>query len=325
MNAPWTGGSESGSDRPSVDGDFTIPAAVGPIHISFPFEHDSHQPSVDSFIFDPGLAILAGYYHYAPDSTQNNSRLESFFIEQEFEQAADYFDGLALDTAYDQLTYAPDYVGSLLLSEAILVGESNPVSSGNGLVRWTRTYCRMPGLTGDIGYFSRNEYEQVPFTFPGITATTAFQLTIESSLRKKYGDAFVLGDGSDPLSTCVNARVQYDYFLVPVGGFSPNREDNTLPNYQHSPFQVWGLSGKNITENVTDPPFFAEGTWNDLSNNPVAVPFTCTNPPKTDQEDGTIGYLTAIDNGWEICVRASDIKQWRGNIFVRVTWFAAAQ
>lgn len=333
--APWTGGSSPGADRPSVDGNFAFAHAISQPEISFPFDSDSHAPTVNSFTFDPDLQ---SYVSNNPDLSQNNSRTDCFLIEQTFEIAGDYFEPLALDTFYDSAQYAPDYAGSLSIGEAILITESNPRDAGNGLVRWTRTYCRIPGVNFNVGgVFSRNAYESDCFSFPSIGATTFYApvFNLDGVFPIPSVGQFSLSDGRLATTAEVTVRVQRDYFLVAEGSFSPDFADPVSPFFIFQKFKVYGTNivggdpAPNIWQEmdiVLDATEVDPDAWQDITGTSASAPYTTTTPPKNfDAVTGEYGYLDAVFNNWEIVVRQSCIRPWRGNIYERTTYFASAQ
>ncbi len=309
MNAPWTGGQSPGAQRFSVDGDHTIAGPDAQPRISFPFDGDSHAPTVDCVTFVPSVpnGTQGIYGTLPPDPAQTNACGDTFIIEQEFTIAGDYFEPLAMNTPYDA-SYAPDYVGNIDLNLAILVAESPTTDIGNGIVRWTRTYAVIPP--------PRNDYETMPFTFPGIANTLNWQ-------NDEDFTGFVeLSDGRPPIAKTVAVRVQHDFFVIPDGGaFSPDFGDPSSPFYIIPEFIVFGNFTWQQMQTVADAYENAAGDWTGLNGDPASAPFNETSPPKSS--DVITGYLDMI--GLEICVKQSEIRRWRGNIYERTTVFAMAQ
>lgn len=330
MSSPYSGGQFPGQVIFAVDGDHTVAAAIGPPKISFPFEGDSHAPNVYQVV--RVLATNQSGYKYAFEylgANQDNVCGENFIIEQDFQVAADFFSPLPLNTPYDQFSYAPDYQGNLILALAILVGESPTSEAGAGLVRFTRTYSVIP--------WPRSTYESHNFSFPAtapvsVGVPNAFDI---NQLPVGFDVTILLG-GSRQIDTEIVVRVERSFFVLSNGGggfpapFSPEFNDPTSPWFIYRKFRVfygtfvnevgqvfgrdWEISFENVDGSAFDPTTQPHNT----------IPPLITGDAGNDADSGE-GYLNMIAAGAEICVRESQIRPWRGNIYEKITLWAAAQ
>src|SRR5260221_1073690 len=187
----YLGGRFVGDDLFFVDGDQSFAEPVGIPRISFPMEGDSKNAVAAQAHVLKNLDNADTDYSPRPTVVADYANKTCFLIEQEFKCAADWFESLPLNTFYDP-SFAHDYAGSLDLGSAILIAEGPQQDMGGGFVKWTRTYCYMK--FDAHGFYVRNDYESIPFTFPGIS--------------NAVGQAF-----RQPFSTEVNARVERDYFI----------------------------------------------------------------------------------------------------------------
>jgi hypothetical protein len=196
MNAPWTGGQGGGGGRTYVDGSQASAQAVNQPEITLPMDGDSFDSTASHVAV---LAATGDDYEVDTPNPAGNVSASCFIIEQQFEIAGDYFSPLGLDSYYDQAQYAPDYVGSLTLSGARLVGESTPRDIGNGKVRWTRTYAYME-FDGN-GNYIRNEPESIPFSFPALGADTGtgtpFSPEFNQEVACRTEHVYFIFDGSN--------------------------------------------------------------------------------------------------------------------------------
>lgn len=326
MPSPYSGGNFPGSQVFAVDGDHTVAQPIGVPRISFPFEGDSHAPSVNQVVLTEASNQSGFKYdiQYLGGGESNFNR-QSFIIEQDFQVAADFFSPLYLNTLYDTVSYAPNYVGSLFLAVAVLVGESPTQEIGNGMVRWTRTYASIP--------WPRNSYESHTFTFP---ATAPASIGIPAHVLDLPGfDNQVLLGGSHEFTTDVVVRVERQYFMLNNTGavpdtFSPDIFDPSSPFYIQRKFHVFygtlinevgsvfASDFKVNFENVNNTPF------NTASQPSNTIPPLLTADAGNDADSG-VGYVNMIAAGAEICVRESQFRPWRGNIYEKITLWSRAQ
>lgn len=325
-NAPLTGGSAPGADRYYVDGDQTVARPCGPPVITFPFEGDSFNSAANVITLQPATNPT-GYKYVAlpPAADQEHVCGESFVIEQDFQIAADFFEPLALNSFYSMSESAPDYQGTLLLFDAVLVHESSPKDVDGGMVRWTRTYAVVPP--------TRNTYDAFQFTFPGYAPTIVGSPKVDLPFLHLPAMAVELNDGAIPRTVDVVARCEHRFFLVPngndSGSITPDQNDQDSMFYVVPQFKVFYRNRYNEMPNAYDFDWVNNVVigFQDLSGADSDAPAKNTIPPKTsdnpvNDDDSGVGFLDMIQPGNEVCVKASQFRQWRGNIWEKITLFA---
>lgn len=325
MPTPYAGGQFPGSKIFAVDSDHTIAAACSVPRISFPFEGDSHASANPIVVLNNAAnASTFKYGLQTPSSAFSNQYLNAFILEQDFMMAADFYGAISLNTPYDP-AYAPFYDGNLALGIAYLIAEGPTTDAGGGLVRWTRTYATIPP--------PRNSYETFTFTFPGTMPNAFGEVgldTVGTAIPPK-----VL-TGSPPITVDVLARVEHIYFMLDNSGltaFSPDFLDPSSPFYVVPKFKVFFQTKNNEVEYAYNGDFKSLVTWLDASGHPIApasLPMSNTIPPLitgdvSNDADSGVGYVNMIAAGAEVCVRASQIRPWRGNIYEKITLWARAQ
>lgn len=316
----YAGGTWPGEKVFFVDSDFTVPRPVGPPKITFPFEGDSHAPTAQHAILIQGTNPTGFKYDFEdPDPDQTNGCAESYILEQKFRVAAQWFSPLPLDTPYDFDSYFFGFSGTLTrLGELILVGESPTVEVDGGLLEWTRTYATIPR--------PRNIYESFTFTFPGIDPGL-----VGDNSNDNYSDIDQLKrlySAGGPATYDVTVRVEHVFILVPGGqAISPHHFDRTSPFYIEPTFKPFFGTLVNKIDYVYDAEFASLVDWKDRTGAPENAPGQNTIPPSTNDvnNDADSGKSYADMLGVvEVCVRSTQIRPWRGNIYERITLWAIA-
>ncbi len=297
----------------------------GQARITFPFEGDSHAPTVQIAWLVHATNVTARKYQlFDPDPIQTNSCGDSFIIEQDFQQFKDFFSPLPIGTLYN-FAFWPDYAGTLPIGTAMLISESPTQDLGAGQVRWTRTYATLP--------LPRNTYESFVFTFPGLFPTVAAQTTDQLIAQIESG---VVSDGSPSVTAEIIARVEHIFFhLDPGGSYSPNYTDPSRTDYIVPQFRVFYNTFSNEQPNCYGSSYTGNLTFTKTSDgSPGTRPMKNTIPPVNDTDnegDSGIPYANpanpagALLGTAEICVKQSIIRPWRGNIYEKITLFALAQ
>src|ERR1044071_9225080 len=238
-----------------------------------------------------------------------------------------------LNTPHPSAGMNPDY------SSFVLVAESERRDMGGGLVRWTRTYARLPDSYSDFETFS--------YTFIG-TNTVVDGVTITRA----------------PTPWVVTTRLQHDFFLVGTGGtyttagaipakirmhyvyqqLFPNPGGATYGGVNYEVAYVLPITGgytwptseqynlmisdalvnrwnSTVTEIILE-------TTNTLAGSPIPTSGLMAGIIKTAQlrtavlDNGSGGNSTM---GGQIPIEDSKLIRWQGNIWERVTRYALAQ
>lgn len=121
-----------------------------------------------------------------------------YVFRQDFMQFRANVTALALGTAHPSSGQTPDY------STWMLVAEGDKLDVGAGVVRWTRTYAKVPA--------THNEWESYVYDFIGTSPTG-----LNSSA----------GFGRLRFSARVTSRLQHDYFFV-----NPSLSNDAAPIYK---------------------------------------------------------------------------------------------
>lgn len=303
------------------DGNLSSAAPCGQARISFPFEGDSHAPvNQIAWLVNGTNPTGLKYQLFPPDPNQTNSNESAFILEQDFQQSKDSFSPLPIGTPYDNLTFWPDYAGTLNLLDLVLISESPTTDLTGAQVQWTRTYATIPP--------PRNTYENFAFTFPGVQPSKlGIQTNTDLANVPGLGNLFSSGG---PIQTEVLARVEHIYFQLIPGSYSPNYVDPSQADYIIPTFRVFFNEFYNEQsylfnsdrQNNTDWINVADGTT-------TTAPSKNTIPPASDavgnDADSGLPYIGGLLHVAEICVKQSVIRPWRGNIYEKITLFALAQ
>lgn len=279
------------------------------------------------------VATVHGPKRWLRPFPESNAQIQ---FEQEYKQLFDYFEPLQLDTPHD------DYPDFYLVAEGPLSGE------GGGVVKWTRTYSKIPE--------SRQLYGSYAWTIPGIgtqtthtqrdissSSTTGGMLTITASgsVGASAGDSVLVSytfhetsTGYDypraRLMTCVTgtsgSTVKVAAIMEPGGSVTLNTVVKAEPGRDPETLEVWSklqvdyfLPG--VTANVSttaDIPIINQLEIYDNTARKTAS-FTSTTSPTL------AAWRAQIAAGELVCVVQSSIKPWIGNIYERSTRYCRAQ
>jgi hypothetical protein len=175
-----------------------------------------------------------------------------------------------------------------------LVNESERRDIGGELVQWTRTYSRIPK--------QRNEYESFTYTFPGFGITWGTQFFLPWAGAPTLGTIPVVVDpGRIPITLRVTSRLQHDFFLV--GATGQYAAPNAIPVIAAQRYVHGSAFGANAGGDVPDRILWNATNW--------------TVPTIAD-------FKALIAAGAEIVAEDSDLRRWRGNIYLRVTRYIKA-
>ena len=236
-----------------------------------------------------------------------------------------------LNTPHPSAGMNPDY------SSFVLVAESERRDMGGGMVRWTRTYARVPD--------SYSDFE--PFSYPFIGTNTLSGVVVITRITTPW---------------VVSTRLQHDFFLVGAG--QTYTTAGAIPSIlrmhyvQQLTYGGATYGGVSMETPLLQPVGSATPTWptSDQYNKMIAdalanhwnatvsvVVLEVDNtlaggpPPTTGHMAGIIKTAqlgTAILDtgsggnstmGGQIPVEDSRLTRWAGNIWERITRFALAQ
>ena len=245
---------------------------------------------------------------------------DEFVLVQDFVQLRANVGEPALGTAHPSSGQTPDY------SNYMLVKEGPKQDMGGGLVKWSRTYARIP--------FSWDSWESYSYTYPG---------------SSPYGAISSMGIGRFPLTLPVVARVRHDYFAVAgSAGTSTYSSAGSIPYIRATAFCAqWTVSEGTAagsyggwdyrTQYLSDDYSFYTTVGNLMPSIPSASTYesmihdaqvngwnstitvevlTTAVPPQIDGSSVWGGQLVAED---------SRLTQWLGPIFERQTRYVLAQ
>lgn len=174
-----------------------------------------------------------------------------------------------------------------------LVAETDVQDIGGGLVKWKKTYARVPA--------KRSEYESFVYTFPG------YATKVGSTIQTPFGLLTTLlptmtDPGRIPQARTVQSRLEFEYFLVGTNGTIQSASAIPVVRAQR---YVYGSA-------------FGLLTGRDIPDRILLHDATLCTPDVTTYQ----GWVTA---GTEIVAEDSVIRRWRGNIYERVTRYVVAQ
>jgi hypothetical protein len=204
-----------------------------------------------------------------------------------------YFESLALNTAHPSAGLDPDY------SDYLLVAEGPRQDMGGGVVKWTRTYAKVPD--------SHDEFESYSYAFIGFAGVFAAGVTSGS---------LVLTTGRPRTARIVNSRIHHDYFLTGPGGIYATAGD--IPKITATHYYAGGL-----LPNTYDIEFISDALG--------LIP--ATNPSRTTYNGwvtnaATYGWAAGIvpsgTNPGQLIVEDSRLTRWMGGIYERQSRFVLA-
>jgi len=213
---------------------------------------------------------------------------------QDFMQFRADFEPTPLNTPHDSEGQVPDY------SDFFLVAEGPKQDVKGGIIKWTRTYARVPA--------SYDEYESYGYGFIGFAG-----LWISGNIGNANP---VVVTGRPKQTRVVTSRVRHDFFKVgPSGTYGSAGEIQTLRAQQ---YLTTGLTSID-TEYIQD----------------VIGPFPATNPSRTVYNgwmanaaakgwlSDWVGKVGAVSPG-QFVAEDARISRWRGNVWLRQTRYVLA-
>lgn len=256
-------------------------------------------------------------------------------FQQDWQQFEDNFVPLTLDTPSDDF------------SDAYLVGESELSALGGGVVKWTRTYARIPA--------SRQVFEGYSWLIPGIGTGAIFAAQGISSATNAAGvttldcagdTTAAIGDSVSISYTFVDGvtGTQYGRNVIrtvlsgggatlgvsiisePGGTISYNSARKIEPGRPAEALEVgsslqfdYYLPGVSVgVATPFDIPVIGELQIYDGDGIKVNVFAADTVPTITE-------WRASIAAGEKVCVVASIVRRWQGNIFERSTRYCIAR
>lgn len=207
-----------------------------------------------------------------------------YLLKQDFVVLASSFAPLALNTAHpDDATF-------------ILADEGPREDFGNGAVKWTRTYAKIPDQRLEPSSFA---YDFIGYLGQLISAGLLATVSLPDFVVANYV-------GRSRQNWSVPAKLQFDYFLLD-GVTLVNPSD--IPLIQRTLY--FGADGQTITDFL----------W----NNP---PYTVASSPSRSAYEGYIASDKPISDGgtdtFSLVAEASRLQRWHGNIFERATLYIKA-
>lgn len=209
-----------------------------------------------------------------------------YLLEQQFVIFAENFSPLALNTPHpDDATF-------------ILVSESPLEDFGNGAVKWTRIYAKLPS--------QRIEASSYGYDFIGYLG----QIFSAGMLATTDLSDFVVANylGRARKLEVVPAKLQFDYYLLDGVTLI---DSGDVPLIQRTVY----LGEDNSTE--------MDFIW----NGPPAYDSAST-PSRTDYEAMIAADLPVAEGGtnsFSLVAEASRLTRWKGNIFERATLYIKAR
>jgi hypothetical protein len=279
------------------------------------------------------IATINGPKRWLRPFPETNAQIQ---FEQEYLQLESYFTPEPLDTPH------PDYPDYYLVAESQLTG------AGGGIVKWTRTYSRIPS--------SRTIYESYAWTVPGIgsqtvhtqrdvssssTSGNVLTITASGSVGASAGDSVSVSytfhessTGYDyprsRLLTCLTgtsgSTVKVAAIMEPGGTVTLNTVVKAEPGRDPETIEVWsklqldyflpGVSA-NIASSESIPILKQLEIYDNTARKTTS--FTATTTPTLAE------WRSQIAAGDLVCVVQSTIKPWAGNIYERATRYCRAQ
>jgi hypothetical protein len=256
-------------------------------------------------------------------------------FEQDYQQFEDDFTPLPLDTPHDTI------------KDAYLVSEGPLDALGGGVVKWTRTYARIPA--------SRQRFESYSWTVPGIGTEAVYSsvsissnssaagvttLVTATSSTAGVGDSVLVSYtftdgvtgtqyGRDVLRTCLSGTsgttINVDLISEPGGTITYNTLKKVEPGRDPYTEEVgsvlqldYFLPGVSAgIDSPQDIPELAPLTIYDNTGRQTAS-FTATTTPTLAT------WRSKVAAGEYVCVVRSIPRRWMGNIYERATRYVKA-
>lgn len=288
----------------------------------------------------PLLWQSGDYTNPLPDGARRwlrpfDDNFSQVMFEQDYQQFEDSFVPLTLDTPSDDF------------SNAYLVRESELSALGGGVVKWTRTYARIPE--------NREAFEGYSWLIPGIDTGLVFAEVAITSASDELGVTTIncagntfaaVGDSVSISYTFVDIRTGTQYgrnvvrrvlsgggstlgvalIFEPGGSINYNTAKRIEPGRPAEALEVgsslqfdYYLPG--VSAGVASPfdiPVISELQIYDGDGIKVNV-FTNDTVPTITQ------WRASIAGGEKVCVVASIVRRWQGNIFERSTRYCIAR
>jgi hypothetical protein len=226
----------------------------------------------------------------------------SYTFKQDFMQNAQTFATTALGTAH--LNF-PDFG---------LVHESECQDAGGGILRWTRTYAKLPE--------TYNDWQSLTYTFIGFSGF--LYAVIGSTVDVAPGVPY----GREPFQWTVPCRVQKDFFQADTA------EEIEIINKMDYVFLEPNVPAKYLTDGPPDGPY-------QVGSTPSRTQYYAWKIKAAKDKNagkpwqGTValyGYdasglpeITDDENSSQFAAEDSRISRWIGNIWMRETLFVLAQ
>ncbi len=276
------------------------------------------------------------------------STTDEYLFTQEWMQARADFVPTPLNSAHPSGGYVPDY------SDFRLVAEGPRQDVGGGMVKWTRTYARVPA--------SHDEWDTYGYSYIGYFGLWF----IPSQIGNFTAPTSNVNSTGRPRSTqLVTSRIHHDYFLTGSGGSYATPSLIPIIKRQHyyggaTPGPATGLETDLLVDSVgnligtlpTKTTYltwvanaktygFAGGVvsgwigdWSNLAAYAVGdsilysgVPYICiltVTPPGSGPIYDT-DHWAVIENPSQLIAEDSRLVRWFGNIYQRSTRFVLAQ
>jgi hypothetical protein len=223
-----------------------------------------------------------------------------YIFTQDWMQALKDYKPAALNTPHPSAGQTPDY------SAFVLVAEGPRQDMGGGIVKWQRTYAKLPA--------SHDEFESYAYPFIGLAG--AWTVGNQSSV--------VTATGRGRTSHVVTSRVQHDYFLVRAPSTAGD-----IPILKALRYFAGALPGPN-TGLETD--FVIDETGAVPASSPSRAQYLAwmANATTYGFRGGAIvsndsATWTAVVNPSQFIAEDSRLTRWQGSIWQRQTRFILAQ
>lgn len=191
-----------------------------------------------------------------------------YLLTQEWEMDANSFAPEALNTPH------PDF------ADYVLTGEGPQSDLGNGVVRWTRTYAKVPDTYTESG-------GSLSYNFIGFQGYTQTSSTDDTPLT-----------GRPRFTRTVPVQITREFFLTGSGQTYVTSEQIPVIDQQ----QYLLDSTQYYVDFLSDDPPYANQT-----------------DPGRAEYDALITTDAATVNSFSLVAEASRITRWQGNIFMRET------
>ncbi len=201
-----------------------------------------------------------------------------YVFTQDWMQSRRAFRPTPLNTSHPSARQTPDY------SAYKLVMEGPRQDVGGGMVKWSRTYARVPE--------SHDEFESYSYSFIGFLGSWTVG-NVGTSTQ---------ATGRPRVAHVVTSRVQHDYFLVDPTGAYPTPQDIPLIKAQRYLAPTVGPVAKLDSEYIWDAS--------------AAIPLASI-PSRTE-------YDALVEAESELVAEDSRLSRWMGSLWLRTTRYVQA-